>query len=64
MGEDADRRPDGAPAHDRSGDTVDEAIEQATKDSDAGGVLKPPEDAHSGEAPVEQVRGDEDMTGR
>ena len=63
MSENADRRPDGAPAHDSTGETVEEAIEQATRDSDSGGVLKPPEQAHSGEAPVEQVRGDDDMTG-
>ncbi|HSK91031.1 MAG TPA: MGMT family protein [Euzebyales bacterium] len=63
MSDDAGDLPDDSPVDERSGPTVEDAIEEATRDSDHGGVLTPPERARSGEAPVEQVRGDDDMTG-
>lgn len=46
----------------RSGETVEEAIDTAAAGTQHGGVLTAPEDAKSGQAPVEQVRGDADMT--
>lgn len=56
--------PDDTPADpERSGATVEEAIDVAARDSDTGGVLRPPERSRSGTAPVEQVAGDPEMTG-
>ena len=46
----------------RSGDTVAEATDTAAAGSRHGGVIEPPEQAAPGESPVEQTRGDEDMT--
>lgn len=46
----------------RSGATVEEAIDTAAAGTQHGGVLTDAEDATSGAAPVEQVRGDDDMT--
>lgn len=46
----------------RSGETVEEAIDTAAAGTQHGGTLTEPEDAKSGEAPVEQIRSDDDMT--
>jgi carbon monoxide dehydrogenase subunit G len=46
----------------RSGATVDEAIDTAAAGTQHGGVSTDAEDAKSGAAPVEQARGDTDMT--
>ncbi|MBA2316452.1 MAG: SRPBCC family protein [Euzebyales bacterium] len=49
--------------HERSGATVDEAIETASKGTLHGGVERQAEDAAPLDAPVEQVGGDAAMTG-
>lgn len=46
----------------RSGETVEEAIEVAAAGSQHAGVERPPEDATPRTSPVEQTRDDEDMT--
>ena len=48
---------------DRSGPDVVAAVERAAAGTQGGGVQTPPERAKPHEAPVEQVRGDEAMTG-
>jgi hypothetical protein len=48
---------------DRSGPDVVAAVERAAAGTQAGGVQTPPERAQPHEAPVEQVRDDEAMTG-
>lgn len=53
---------DEAAQPERSGETVEEAINTAAAGSQHGGVLTDGKDANSGEAPVEQTRGDDDMT--
>ncbi len=50
-------------AEERTGETVEEAVAVAAAGSQHGGTERPPEDARSGESPVEQVRDDPDMTG-
>jgi hypothetical protein len=45
-----------------AGATIEEAIENATKDSRSGGVATPPEQARSGEAPVERLTRDDDSS--
>jgi bifunctional non-homologous end joining protein LigD len=56
--------PDDSPAiEERSGETVDEAVEVAADGTAHRGVERPPEDAVSGESPVEQASGDPEMTG-
>ncbi|MBA2389552.1 MAG: hypothetical protein H0V67_04780 [Geodermatophilaceae bacterium] len=47
----------------RTGETVQEAVDVAAEGTQHGGTERPPEDAHPKEAPVEQVRDDPDMTG-
>jgi len=55
--------PESTPADsDRTGDTVEEAVEVAADGSQSGGPERDPEDAHPGQAPVEQVRDDPAMT--
>lgn len=49
-------------AEERTGETVEEAVDVAAAGSQHGGTERPPEDARSGEAPVEQVRDDPEMT--
>jgi hypothetical protein len=44
------------------GATIEEAIENVAQGTKSDGVLVPPEDARSGEAPVEQIA-DDDATG-
>ncbi len=48
-------------AQDRSGDSVEDAVDVAAAGSQAGGTQRPPEQAHPHEAPVEQVRDDPSM---
>jgi hypothetical protein len=56
--------PDEDPAvPERSGETVVEAVETAAAGSEHGGVLRPPEESEPGTSPVEQTRGDPEMTG-
>lgn len=56
--------PEGTPdVGERTGETVEEAVDVAAAGSRSGGAQRPPEDAHSGAAPVEQVRDDPAMTG-
>lgn len=56
--------PEDTPAADeRTGESVEEAVDVAAAGSQHGGTETPPEDARSGEAPVEQIRDDPDMTG-
>lgn len=63
MSDQGGRLPDGpSPVNDLSGDTVEEGVEEAAEGSEHGGVLRTPEQAKSGEAPVENILGDEDMT--
>jgi len=52
----------GAPDHARSGEDVTEAIEVAERGSSVEEVHADPEDAKSGEAPVERAAGDPEMT--
>jgi hypothetical protein len=52
----------GAPDHSRSGEDVIEAIEVAERGSSVEEVHGNPEDAKSGEAPVERAAGDPEMT--
>jgi hypothetical protein len=40
--------------------TIEEAIENVAEDSRSGGVATPPEQARSGEAPVERLARDDD----
>jgi hypothetical protein len=47
-----DQTPDHAEG---DGATIEEAIENATEDSRSGGGATPPEQARSGEAPVERL---------
>lgn len=47
----------------RSGETIEEAVDVAAAGTQHGGTERSPEDAHPREAPVEQVRDDPDMTG-
>lgn len=55
--------PGDTPASDeRTGETVEEAVDVAAAGTQHGGTETSPEDARSGEAPVEQVRDDPDMT--
>ncbi len=55
---------DGAGAvEERSGETVEEAVDVAAAGTQHGGTERPPEDAHPREAPVEQVHDDPEMTG-
>ena len=49
-------------APERTGETVEEAVDVAAAGSQHGGTDKPPEHAHPHEASVEQVRDDPDMT--
>lgn len=49
-------------APERTGETVEDAVDVAAAGSQHGGTEKSPEDAHPHEAPVEQVRDDPDMT--
>jgi len=49
-------------APERTGETVEEAVEVAAAGSQHGGTEKSPDQAHPQEAPVEQVRDDPDMT--
>jgi hypothetical protein len=44
------------------GATIEESIENVAQGSKSDGVLVPPEDARSGEAPVEQIA-DDDTSG-
>lgn len=53
---------DEAARPERSGATVEEAIDTAAAGTRSGGVRTDPEDAKSGTAPVERTRGDDDMT--
>lgn len=46
----------------RSGETVAEAVETASAGSSHGGVQRPPQAATSGDAPVERVEDDREMT--
>ncbi len=56
--------PDETPAApERTGETVQQAVDVAAAGTQHGGTEKDPEDAHPHGAPVEQVRGDPDMTG-
>jgi hypothetical protein len=52
----------GSPDHSRSGADIGEAIEVAEAGSSVQEVHNRPEDAKSGEAPVEQSGGDPEMT--
>ncbi|MGI8531965.1 MAG: hypothetical protein ACR2KN_03090 [Geodermatophilaceae bacterium] len=55
--------PESTPADsDRTGGTVEEAVEVAADGSRSGGPERDPEDAHPGGSPVEQVRDDPAMT--
>jgi len=63
MTDPSDPLTDGTSAdHSRSGDDVAEAIEVAERGSSVQDVHDNPEDTRTGEAPVEQVRGDPAMT--
>ncbi len=56
--------PEDTPAADeRTGESVQEAVDVAAAGSRHGGTERPPEEAKSRESPVEQVRADPDMTG-
>lgn len=56
--------PEDAPKVDeRSGATVEAAVEVAAAGSEHGGVERRPSSAESGESPVEETRGDSAMTG-
>ena len=56
--------PESTPADsERTGDTVEEGVEVAVHGSRSGGPERDPEDAHPGQAAVEQVRDDPAMTG-
>ncbi|CAN5128362.1 hypothetical protein BH20ACT5_BH20ACT5_11980 [soil metagenome] len=56
--------PEDTPAvEQRTGETVEEAVDVAAEGSEHGGAESPPEGARSGEAPVEQVYDDPTMTG-
>jgi len=63
MSDQGGRFPDGtSPVPERSGETVEEGVDEAAEGSEHGGVLRPPEDAKTGEAPVENILGDQEMT--
>jgi hypothetical protein len=50
-----------APDHaEGEGATIEEAIENITEGSKSGGVVTPPEQARSGEAPVERIARDDE----
>lgn len=49
-------------AEERTGENVEDAVDVAAAGSAHGGAESPPEEARSGEAPVEQVRDDPAMT--
>lgn len=53
---------DGPEVDDRSGETVDEAVDVAAAGSASEGVQRPPSEARPGESPVEQTRDDPGMT--
>lgn len=56
--------PEDTPAvEERTGETVEEAVDVAAAGSQHGGTERPPEEAKPREAPVEQVRDDPEMTG-
>ena len=59
MTQQGDREPDHTEG---DGATIEESIENVTEGSRSDGVLVPPEDARSGESPVEQAA-DDDATG-
>lgn len=44
------------------GATIEEAIENITEDSGSDGLTTPPEQARSGEAPVERIAGDRESS--
>lgn len=50
-------------APERTGETVQEAVDVAAAGTQHGGTVMDPEDAHPHGAPVEQVHDDPDMTG-
>lgn len=63
MSDDSSHLPDDTPAvPERSGPTVQQAVDEAAVDSDDGGALRPPDQSHPHTAPVEQVTDDEAMT--